>query len=1410
MRKSLAAVLLAIVCATALMLFAACSGNKELTYVEAQAPTCTEEGHTAYYTDGEKYYSDESGETEISLADTVVDATGHSMNFNAAVPSTCTEDGTVAYYECSNCHKTFADEAGTKELDDVADYASHVLQHFDAVAPSIDADGNYEYWHCEVCGGYFLSAEASEEVELADTVIEKLPEYAVEISVSVTDASGEAVTDYSSLTDAVTLTLTGEGYAKVYTAKVTAAGKLEFTADDGGSAGSEMGAGEYIVSYEGYYQSSLTVGETENQQLTVYLDEIEHTLTNPNTDHPEYVTFVRGEDGSHGLTFNTPWGTDTENAVIVDIEDAAVTGEYYMADFVVKMPGGYDTSWQSRFSVLVAQAEGNTACGFKVTVTGDDAQLNIHQGNNIMASMDGIAIKTETSFRAAITGEGLYVRAVRAGTSAALYFSYDGGETWEQIYTVTLGEGLGARFAFMAVNDTFEISEPVFAEYVPQVDPTLTETGVAAHFAAGEALYTLGGAVTTVEELIIDELVEQDISLTLTLKKEDKELPIPEELQITLSMLGATYTVGVGEDGVVEIEKMAVGTYTVTAAGYESGTLVVTADTTTAEITLYLVQHSIVSEGVTGGITVVRDPATEKNVYTFNSSWDKVATVDILDENIAGENYMVEFTLNMPNNSGDWFTRAIFTMGTSADSGFIIINNGSVYFAEGFNVYANNGAEIKTDSYGFAAASKAGLPVRLVRSGAAVRLYMNFGEGYQLVHSLTIAGESGARFAVSVSNNDKDVSISGIKIYEYSAPVAPDVGQEGSIGYYTDGTNYFDLTGSAIEQEDTVLDALVEQEVEVSVTVTLQGEPADAETIGSLTFTLAHENGVTVYEDISLVDGKLDVSELVKGTYTVTASDSRFDSATLVVDGASAEITVNMPRYRVVSGSGVTIDDGELTFNSAWDSVTTVDVFDENIAGENYMVELTLKMPSNSGDWMSRVLLTMADGSDGNIGFILLNNAADGSVWWQNAFNVYSTEDGGEKKISGFQSASMGTGVLLRLIRSGDSVYLYANTGSAWSLIHSLTLPEGRGARFALSASNNETIVLSGIKIYEYSAPVAPEVGEAGSIGYYTDGTNYFDLTGAAIEQSEIAIPALEGQEIEVSVTVTLQGEPADAETSGSLTFTLAHENGVTVYEDIAIVDGKLDVSELVKGTYTVTASDSRFDSATLVVDGASAEITVNMPRYRVVSGSGVTIDDGELTFNSAWDSVTTVDVFDENIAGENYMVEFTLNMPNNSGDWFTRAIFTMGTSADSGFIIINNGSVYFAEGFNVYANNGAEIKTDSYGFAAASKAGLPVRLVRSGAAVRLYMNFGEGYQLVHSLTIAGESGARFAVSVSNNDADVSISGVSVYEYVESVAPDVGQEGSIAYFTDGTNKFNTAGEAVTDEEIVIPAEEQAE
>ena len=50
-----------------------------LTKVEAKAPSCTENGNTAYWTCEVcgKYFSDENGTTESSLADTVIDAVGH-------------------------------------------------------------------------------------------------------------------------------------------------------------------------------------------------------------------------------------------------------------------------------------------------------------------------------------------------------------------------------------------------------------------------------------------------------------------------------------------------------------------------------------------------------------------------------------------------------------------------------------------------------------------------------------------------------------------------------------------------------------------------------------------------------------------------------------------------------------------------------------------------------------------------------------------------------------------------------------------------------------------------------------------------------------------------------------------------------------------------------------------------------------------------------------------------------------------------------------------------------------------------------------------------------------------------------------------------------------------------------------
>lgn len=112
-----------------------------MTKVEAVAPTCTEDGNTAYWycADCDKYYSDESCTVEIALEDTVVPATGHHAVKTEAKAATCTEDGNIAYWYCPDCGKYFADEACTQEIT-LESTVIKALGH------------DYEDGKCTVCG----------------------------------------------------------------------------------------------------------------------------------------------------------------------------------------------------------------------------------------------------------------------------------------------------------------------------------------------------------------------------------------------------------------------------------------------------------------------------------------------------------------------------------------------------------------------------------------------------------------------------------------------------------------------------------------------------------------------------------------------------------------------------------------------------------------------------------------------------------------------------------------------------------------------------------------------------------------------------------------------------------------------------------------------------------------------------------------------------------------------------------------------------------------------------------------------------------------------------------------------------------------------------------------------------------
>ena len=93
------------------------SPGHQLSKTDSKAATCTEAGNTEYWYCSvcKKYFSDEDEKKEISFAATVIPATGHQLSKTEGKKATCTEAGNTEYWYCSVCKKYFSDEAGTKE-----------------------------------------------------------------------------------------------------------------------------------------------------------------------------------------------------------------------------------------------------------------------------------------------------------------------------------------------------------------------------------------------------------------------------------------------------------------------------------------------------------------------------------------------------------------------------------------------------------------------------------------------------------------------------------------------------------------------------------------------------------------------------------------------------------------------------------------------------------------------------------------------------------------------------------------------------------------------------------------------------------------------------------------------------------------------------------------------------------------------------------------------------------------------------------------------------------------------------------------------------------------------------------------------------------------------------------------------
>ncbi len=142
----------------------------DLSLVEAEEATCTEEGNEAYYicSGCDLWFEDATALAEIKDKSSVIlKALGHKWDKGTVTKEpTETEEG-IRTYTCKN------DSSHTKEETIPPIGHKHILTKTDAVSATCTEAGNTAYYVCDGCGLWFKDAEAETQITDKSSVILK-------------------------------------------------------------------------------------------------------------------------------------------------------------------------------------------------------------------------------------------------------------------------------------------------------------------------------------------------------------------------------------------------------------------------------------------------------------------------------------------------------------------------------------------------------------------------------------------------------------------------------------------------------------------------------------------------------------------------------------------------------------------------------------------------------------------------------------------------------------------------------------------------------------------------------------------------------------------------------------------------------------------------------------------------------------------------------------------------------------------------------------------------------------------------------------------------------------------------------------------------------------------------------------
>ncbi len=145
---------------------------------EKKEATCLENGNMEYYhcSKCNQNFAKNDNFAQNPLENTVLAATGHSLQKHEKKEATCLENGNVEYYHCEKCDKDFAenDNFAQNPLENtVVQATGHSLQKHEKKEATCTAEGKEAYWHCDGCNKNYLDQDGNQEA--GDLTIAKLP-----------------------------------------------------------------------------------------------------------------------------------------------------------------------------------------------------------------------------------------------------------------------------------------------------------------------------------------------------------------------------------------------------------------------------------------------------------------------------------------------------------------------------------------------------------------------------------------------------------------------------------------------------------------------------------------------------------------------------------------------------------------------------------------------------------------------------------------------------------------------------------------------------------------------------------------------------------------------------------------------------------------------------------------------------------------------------------------------------------------------------------------------------------------------------------------------------------------------------------------------------------------------------------